>query len=358
MNITPVGDSLLVPSKKLWRWYHNNLSGFLSASAVKERHQHDFAVKTKDGKSKNIRVQILEVDNLVADMAIDEKQIGGVFYTILTNRNSDKIALLAQTVNSNEPSKFIPKFGLRGFYVKSITRDLSPAFDWFSRQFFCNALHTADKFHIIRHLLDSCQDTRIRYKQELLTDKRLQYATFKQQEQTRKQFCKENNEPFIAPKFTYKTQKLSNGETVFEALSRSRYLLYKYSQNWSETQRERAVALFKLYPEIEKSEQLCCKFRYWYSKGDVGRSVDEMRAELRLWYSEVEKGGVLEMENFSSLVERNEGLILNYFVNGDTNAIAEAMNSKIQRMITMNKGTKNKEFFWHKMKKIFASTSK
>ena len=90
----------------------------------------------------------------------------------------------------------------------------------------------------------------------------------------------------------------------------------------------------------------------------MGRSIDEMRTELRLWYSEVEKGGVLEMDNFSSLVERHECLILNYFVNGDTNAIAEAMNSKIQRMITLNKEIKNKEFFWHKMKKIFANTSK
>ena len=79
---------------------------------------------------------------------------------------------------------------------------------------------------------------------------------------------------------------------------------------------------------------------------------------MRLWYSEVEKENVVEIENFSSLVARHEGLILNYFVNGDTNAIAEATNSKIQRMITLNKGTKNKEFFWHKMKKIFNSTSK
>ena len=76
----------------------------------------------------------------------------------------------------------------------------------------------------------------------------------------------------------------------------------------------------------------------------MGKSVDEMRADLRLWYSEVEKGGVLEMDNFSSLVERYEGLILNYFVNGDTNAIAEATNSKIQRMINLNKGTKTKIF--------------
>ena len=144
-----------------------------------------------------------QVDNLGANMAIDAKQIGGVFYTVLTNRKSGKIALLAKTIKASELSQLIPKFGLRGFYVKSITRDLSLAYDWFSRQFFCNALHTADKFYIIRHLLDACQDTRIRYKQELLTDKRLQYATSKQQEQTRKQFCKENNEPFIVKKWLY-----------------------------------------------------------------------------------------------------------------------------------------------------------
>ena len=73
------------------------------------------------------------MDNLGDNMAIDEKQIGGNFYTILTNRKSGKIALLAQTVKSNELAQIIPKFGLRGFYVKSITRDLSPAYDWFSR---------------------------------------------------------------------------------------------------------------------------------------------------------------------------------------------------------------------------------
>jgi transposase len=180
---------------------------------------------------------------------------------------------------------------LKGFSVKTITRDLSPSFDWFSRQFFCNSMHIVDKFHIIRHLLDSCQDVRVRYRQELLSDKRLKYQAFKQQELANKQHCKENNKPFVAKKFTYKSPKLSNGETALEALSRSRYLLYKYPQDWTETQQERAIALFK-----------------------------------------------------------------DYFANCDTNAIAEAMNSKIQRMITINKGTINKEFFFHKMKNMLSST--
>jgi hypothetical protein len=38
----------------------------------------------------------LKVENIGTDIAIDEKQIGSDFYTILTNRNTGKIALLAR----------------------------------------------------------------------------------------------------------------------------------------------------------------------------------------------------------------------------------------------------------------------
>jgi len=94
------------------------LSGFLPSSAVKERHQHDFVVKTKNGKQKTIRVPILEIDNLVADMAIDAKQIGGDFYTVLTNRKSGKIALLAQTVKATNFPNSSPNLVCVDFMLK------------------------------------------------------------------------------------------------------------------------------------------------------------------------------------------------------------------------------------------------
>jgi len=82
---------------------------------------------------------------------------------------------------------------------------------------------------------------------------------------------------------------------------------------------------------------------------------DEMRKKLYQWYLEVEKEAVMEMENFKSLVERNEGIIVNYFVKGDTNARAEAINSKIQRFIMMNQGTRDREFFYFRLDKLFCS---
>ena len=356
-NITPYGDSLLIEPKKLWRWYHDSLSGFLDPQVVRSRHAHDFTIKEK-GVNKVIRVPIFSMQDMGKDMAIDEKQIGEDMHTILSNRQTGKIALLARSVSAKELINLLPKFNLKGFEVKSITRDLSPSYDWFCRQVFCNSLHVADKFHIIRELLDACQDVRVRYRQELLTDKRLKYEEFKKQEHQRKQECKKSNQPFIAQKFVYHELKASNGETLFELLARSRYLLYKYPDDWTPSQKQRALALFNHYPEIEKSYRLSCRFRTWYRKENIGVSREEMRKELQQWYAEVEKEEVMEMENFKSMVERNEGIIINYFVKGDTNAKAETINSKIQRFIMMNQGTRDREFFYFRLTNFFLSTSK
>ena len=356
-NITPFGDSLLIDNKKLWRWYHDSLSGFLDPHTVERRHQHDIELHEK-GRKKVVRVPIFSLEDIGADMAIDEKKIGEEMHTVLTNRQTGKIALLAQSVRAKELVELLPQFQGKGFAVKSITRDLSPSYDWFCRQVFCNSLHVADKFHIIKDLLDACQDVRVRYRQELLTQKRLKYEAFKKQEHQRKQECKQTNEPFIAKKFVHKDPQAANGETFLELLARSRYLLYKYPDDWTPSQKERSLALFNHYPEIEKSYKLSCSFRTWYRKENIGKSKQEMEESLQRWYLDVEEEGVMEMENFKSSVERHQGLILNYFVKGDTNAMAESVNSKIQRFIMMNQGTRDREFFYFRLGKLFSSTSK
>jgi hypothetical protein len=112
-NITPYGDSLLIEPKKLWRWYHDSLSGYLSADAVKRRHEHDIVIKDKGG-SKTIRVPIFSMGDMGKDMAIDEKQIGEEMHTILSNRHTGKIALLAQSISAKELINLLPKFNFKG----------------------------------------------------------------------------------------------------------------------------------------------------------------------------------------------------------------------------------------------------
>ena len=78
------------------------------------------------------------------------------------------------------------------------------------------------------------------------------------------------NSKFKSRKFHYKEERLKNGETPLEILSRSRYLLYKYPDQWTPGQCIRANALFSFYPEIKVSYNLCCQFRDWLSKKILG----------------------------------------------------------------------------------------
>jgi len=183
----------------------------MDAEAVQQRHNHDFDV-FENGKRKTIRVPIFSLEDMGEDMAIDEKKIGEEMHTVLSNRRTKKIAMLARSIRAKELITLLPKFNCKGIDVQSITRDLSQSYDWFCRQVFYNSLHVADKFHIIKQLLDACQDVRVRYRQELLTDKRLKYEAFKKQQHARKQALKQKNQAFIAQKFTYEEPTASNGE--------------------------------------------------------------------------------------------------------------------------------------------------
>jgi transposase len=118
---------------------------------------------------------------LSVDMAIDEKNIGEEMHTVMSNRRTGKIAMLVRSICAKELITILPKFDCKNIDVQSITRDLSQSYDWFCRQEFYNARHVADKSHIIKQLFDTCQDVRVRYRQKLLTDKRLKCEAFKKQ---------------------------------------------------------------------------------------------------------------------------------------------------------------------------------
>ena len=329
----------------------------MAPETISNRQEHDITIQS-GGVKKQIRVPILELKHFGEDMAIDEKQIGEEMHTVITNRQTGKIAVLARTIKASELIHLLPRFEGKGFKVKSITRDLSQSYDWFCRQVFCNSRHVADKFHIVKHLLDACQDVRVRYRQEQLSDKRIKYEVHKAKEAERKKQCKIDGTIYQAKKFTYREKKAANGETLLELLARSRYLLYKYPDDWRPSQKERADALFEGYPEIKTSYLLACEFRNWYKKENIGKDKTDLLLKLQEWYKAVENSEITEMENFKSTVERHQGLIMNYFAKGETNAIAECINSKIQRFIACNQGTRDREFFYFRLANSFSSTSK
>lgn len=123
-----------------------------------------------------------------------------------------------------------------------------------------------------------------------------------------------------------------------------------------EAKKERAKVIFEQYPDIEKAYKLSCEFRNWYKKSNIGEDKSSLLEELKQWYKNVKKENVSEMQNFKSLVERHQGMIMNYFIKGETNAIAECINSQIQRFVNINKGTRDLEFFYFRLANHFLPT--
>lgn len=281
-------------------------------------------------------------------MAIDEKYINGEFYTLLTNGETGKIALMAATTKAAQLVKVMPAFADKCFGVKIFTRDLAPNYEWFGREQFMNAAHVADKFHVLKNGFDSLQDLRIYYRQKQLTKRREAYEAYK---------IKKKDNPNL--KFEYNEPKLKNSDTHRQLLSRSQYLLYKKQNQWTDSQKRRAEILFNLYPDIEKAYKRICEFRAWYAQENIisydsRNSMESIKTQLIDWYKRVESDDISELLNFKHLVERNSGAILNYFTTGASNAIAESNNAKIQNLLSQNKGAKNIDFFYFRLKKFMA----
>jgi transposase len=281
-------------------------------------------------------------------MAVDEKYINGEFYTLLTNGETGKIALMAATTKAAQLDQAMSAFADKRFAVKIFTRDLASNYDWFGREQFMNAAHVADKFHVLKNGFDALQDLRIYYRQKQLSKRREAYEAYK---------IKKKDNPSL--KFEYKEAKLENSETRRQLLSRSQYLLYKKQKQWSESQKQRAKILFNIYPDIEKAYLRICEFRAWYAKENIitnnnNKSIEIIKNQLHQWFKAVEADDISEILNFKHLVESNSGAILNYFTTGASNAIAESNNAKIQNLLSQNKGAKNLDFFYFRLQNFMA----
>ena len=150
------------------------MSGFRDQSLA-ETH-----LKTNNGKQ-DLLLPIFRSEHLGKHMAIDEKHIDGQFYTVLSNGSSGKVAMLVSSIEPAKIGECLAKFGSELAVVSVLSRDLSPTFEFVGNHFFPKAMQVGDKYHVIKHGLDSLQDIRIRLKNQALQEQRQQEAIFKKE---------------------------------------------------------------------------------------------------------------------------------------------------------------------------------
>ena len=288
-------------------------------------------------------------------MCVDEKMIGEEFFTIISNRETGKIAFMADTTKSSALVQACIPMKNELANVKIINRDLAGCYRKFSNTMMPNAAQVGDKFHVVKLLLEAQQAVRIEQKRKIASEKREAHQAFKDSENTRKEDCKQKGVKYKKQKFLYQEKTLANSETPSQVLSRSRYLLYKFPEQWTDKQKVRSQVLFSEFPDLEQAYKLGIEFRNWYSKKNIGEHELILEKHLVQWYENVENSGITDLMNFSSTVERNQEYILNYFHNnGASNAMAENRNGKIKKFINSNQGTRDRDFFFFRLHKYFS----
>lgn len=350
-NTSIFAELMGIAAKTLHHWYKSFLSNF-DPHGQQKIHAGDIKVKTGK-KDKVVEVPIVCPKNIGEEMAIDEKMIGEEFYTILTNRETGKIAFCAATTKSEYLQQAMAPLANLLSKVKNITKDMASNYAHLCNAIMPLAKQIADKFHVIFNLMDAQQAVRIRYRQKILELRRNALQLFKQDEKQRREECEKTGREYTAKKFSFTEQRLPNGETPSELLARSHYLLYKFPHQWRPSQSARARTLFEHYPELEKTYKLSCQFRVWYARENIGKHILQIEKELYQWYEDVEDSDIDEMMNFKSLVESHEEEIKAYFIAGHTNAQAENLNKQINKFIASNQGVHNRDFFFFRLSNFF-----
>ncbi len=323
-------------SKKVHRWYKDVLSGFDEAERSGALEEHNLQIREK-GVKKEVKVPIFEPKNLGVHMAVDEKHLNGELYTVLSNRDTGKIALMAATIKIKYLVQIANNFSLeQRMYVRSLSRDMAHHYDWFGRQVFMNAYHVVDKFHVIKNILEQLQSSRIYYRQLELKKRREAHVN----------------------KEKYQEQIFENGDSTLQLLARSRGLLFLFPSQWSEQQKTRANILFKNFPQIKKIYNEVIRLRRWYKppKGKTTYQKTRVKKKLKLrdMIKNLAKSNIEELMNIAHTLKHNLPHILYYFFAKETNAKTEALNQNLQRFINTNYGTKNAKFFLFRVKIYFA----
>ena len=302
--------------------YKNKLSGYsqFKAKSKKEIEEEAFVF----------------ADNFGEDMAIDETGlIDGELYTIVINKQGKgkkgtlaaiikgtKSSIITRAVEAKVPFKKLVK-------IKEMTLDLSNSMDWTARQIAPNGLHTYDRFHVQQIVSEAVQSLRVN----------LRWRAIEQEDEAvlRSKELKVGFRPKI----------FSNGDTRKQLLARSRYFLFKPSNKWTETQRQRAAILFREYPELLESYNFSMYFRNCYEHEN-----NEYRFED--WIQKVESSALREMKVAAQTIKRHLGGILNYFKHRATNAAIESFHAKLKLFRQRIRGVVDKTFFFFRIIQYFA----
>ena len=229
--------------------------------------------------------------------------------------------------------------------VRTVTTDLSSAMMLTVRKSFPAARLINDRFHVQQLMSEAVDQLRIHYRWEVLDAENRAIRAHRQ----KKKAARNRQERDEIGK--WEPERMNNGETLPQILSRSRHIILKHRSKWNEQQAVRATILFEKFPRIQEGYNLCMKLTEIFNKSS---SPDEARLNLAKWYNEVEKFDCAEFSKVLDTFSMHNKTIINFFEERLTNASAESFNAKIKAFRSQLRGVADIKFFMFRLAKLYA----
>ena len=281
------------------------------------------------GQLEHAECWLLFPENIGTSLAIDETSLfNGELYTIVTNRDKHGrsgclVAVIAGT-KAEDAWEVLDKIDEHERdKVEEVTLDLSDSMRKIVRHCFPKAKRVIDRFHIQKLACDAVQQMRIDYRWDAI---------------------QEANDEMEEAKFSgkkYIPTVLPNGDTKKELQARSRYLLFKSAEKWTDAQKQRAAILFELYPKLRTAYTLSHSLRMIFAKNTF---KDAARLSMAKWYNKVEEAGFHSFNVIAATFYEHYEDILNFYNNSSSNAAAESFNAKIKLFRANIRGVADKKF--------------
>ena len=326
-------DNYPISANSLEKHYHIN--GDYFGQQYKE-HLSDFHVWDQKPHAGQ---WILFPQNVGPQLSIDETSLSnGELYTIVTNKagKGKKGALVAMIEGTDaetviEVLEKIPEE--KRNTVEEVTLDMAHSMHKIVRSCFSKASRVIDRFHVQELAYDALQEMRIAHRWDAINEETNAIENAK------------------ADGIKYIPEVLSNGDTKKQLLARSRYLLFKSGDKWTDKQKKRAAILFELYPDIKQAYSLTHSLRMIFSKNtNKGLAY----TKLAKWFNDVTESGFKSFNTISATFYSHYPEILNFFDNRSTNASAESFNAKLKAFRATQRGVVDIEFFLFRVAKIYA----
>lgn len=357
MDTTPVtarslGRSYFVDGDALERAYKWSLSDF--STWDQKDHAKDW---------------ILHPDNIGEHLSIDETSLQEDLFTILSNKaghgRQGTIIAMVRGTKAEDVIKVLMQIPEDDrMKVDEVTLDMSESMRSIVEAVFPNAIITLDCFHILKRCLDAVEELRLRFKREAQAatrrENRKWKAKMKRNAAHRRWYAKTHpkkgkgkrrgpkprraNEPF-------RPEVLSNGDTLVELLTRSKYALTQTHDKWSKRQQSRMKLLFDLYPKLKEAYDIVNRLRAIFRSKNLTKET--AKDKLHEWYKDVSTCTLREIKSARDAIKDREDNVLNYFINRATNAAAESLNSKLKSFRAQVRGVSDLPFFMYRVCKIY-----